>query len=85
SEIKRKSRDRVEQLTFYDILRGSVVVGAPVALFRMQAMRDANVYDPEIHVQDYQSPLRIARLRDEMHLIPEVEKRYRRHPHNRSR
>ncbi|RMV70478.1 Glycosyl transferase protein [Pseudomonas caricapapayae] len=84
-EIKRQSRDRVEQLTFDDILRGAVVVGAPVALYRMQAMRDANGYDPEIKVQDFQATLRIARLGYEMHVIPEVVTRYRRHPDNLSR
>ncbi|MBD1107438.1 glycosyl transferase [Pseudomonas amygdali pv. morsprunorum] len=83
--IKCQSRDYIERLTFDDVLRGAVVVGAPVALYRMQAMRDANGYDPEIKVQDFQATLRIARLGYEMHVIPEVVTRYRRHPNNLSR
>ncbi|KPY16062.1 Glycosyl transferase, group 2 protein [Pseudomonas coronafaciens pv. porri] len=83
--IKCQSRDHIEYLSFDDVLRGAVVVGAPVALYRMKAMRDANGYDPEIKVQDFQATLRIAHLGYEMHVIPQIVTRYRRHPNNLSR
>ncbi|AVB19097.1 MULTISPECIES: glycosyltransferase family 2 protein [Pseudomonas syringae group] len=83
--IKCQSRDYIERLTFDEVLRGAVVVGAPVALYRMQAMRDANGYDPTIKVQDFQATLRIACLGYQIHVIPEVVTRYRRHPNNLSR
>ncbi|MCI3944096.1 putative glycosyltransferase EpsE [Pseudomonas syringae] len=85
NRIKCQSRDHIERLTFDDILRGAIVVGAPVALYRMQAMRDAQGYNPEIKVQDFQATLRIAHLGHEIHVIPEVVTRYRRHPNNLSR
>lgn len=85
NRIKCQSRDHIERLTFDDILRDAIVVGAPVALYRMQAMRDAQGYNPEIKVQDFQATLRIAHLGHEIHVIPEVVTRYRRHPNNLSR
>ncbi|AHG42363.1 glycosyl transferase [Pseudomonas syringae CC1557] len=85
NQTKCQSRDYIERLTFDDVLRGAVVVGAPVALYRMQAMREANGYDPEIKVQDFQATLRITSLGYEIHVLPEVVTRYRRHPDNLSR
>ncbi|RMT80707.1 glycosyltransferase [Pseudomonas viridiflava] len=85
NETKRQSRNYIERLKFDDVLRGAVVVGAPVALYRREAIRDANGYDPEIRVQDFQMTLRIAFQGYEIHVIPEVVTRYRRHPNNLSR
>ena len=84
-EIKNQSRDYIERLTFDDILRGAVVVGAPVALYRMKAIKDAGGYDPQIRVQDFQATLKIAHLGYEIHVLPEIVTRYRRHPNNLSR
>ncbi len=85
NETKCQSRNYIERLGFDDVLRGAVVVGAPVALYRMQAIRDANGYDPEIKVQDFQMTLRIAFQGFEIHVLPVVVTRYRRHPNNLSR
>ncbi|PBQ04209.1 glycosyl transferase [Pseudomonas congelans] len=84
-EIKNQSRDCIERLTFDDILRGAVVVGAPVALYRMKAIKDAGGYDPQIRVQDFQATLKIAHLGYEIHVLPQIVTRYRRHPNNLSR
>ncbi|ORC59716.1 glycosyl transferase [Pseudomonas floridensis] len=83
--IKCQSRNYIEKLKFDDVLRNAVVVGAPVALYRMQAIRDAGGYDPEIRVQDFQMTLKIASKGYEIHVLPVVVTRYRRHPNNLSR
>jgi alpha-1,6-rhamnosyltransferase len=62
-----------------------VVIGAPVALYRMSAMRSAGFYAPSLRVQDFQMTLRIARLGYEVHELPVCVTRYRRHPNNLSR
>ena len=85
NDTKSQSRTEIECLKFDDILRGAVVVGAPVALYRMQAIRNANGYDPDIRVQDFQMTLRIARQGYGIHVLPVVVTRYRRHANNLSR
>lgn len=85
NNVKSQSRSEIERLQFDDILRGAVVVGAPVALYRMQAIKDAGGYDPEIKVQDFQMTLRIARKGYHIHVLPVIVTRYRRHPNNLSR
>lgn len=85
NDTKSQSRTAIEQLGFDAILHGAVVVGAPVALYRMQAIRDANGYDPDIRVQDFQLTLRIAWQGYEIHVLPIIVTRYRRHANNLSR
>ncbi|RRV08541.1 glycosyltransferase [Pseudomonas sp. v388] len=85
NDTKSQSRTEIERLRFDQILGGAVVVGAPVALYRMQAIRDANGYDPDIRVQDFQMTLRIARRGYDIHVLPIVVTRYRRHANNLSR
>lgn len=84
-DTKSQSRTEIEQLDFDSILRGAVVVGAPVALYRMQALQDANGYDPDIRVQDFQITLRIAARGYPIHVLPVIVTRYRRHANNLSR
>lgn len=85
NDTKSQSREYIEELNFDQVLRGAVVVGAPVALYRMQALRDANGYDPLIRVQDFQITLRIAFQGYEIHVLPVIVTRYRRHANNLSR
>lgn len=85
NDTKSQSRSTVEYLDFDTILRKAVVVGAPVSLYRMQALKDANGYDPQIRVQDFQITLRIAAKGYDIHVLPEIVTRYRRHPNNLSR
>ncbi|APV40853.1 alpha-1,6-rhamnosyltransferase [Pseudomonas frederiksbergensis] len=83
--IKQQHRDRIHTYNFDQVLRGAVVVGAPVALYRMKAMRSADFYAPKLRVQDFQMTLRIARLGYEIHELPICMSRYRRHANNLSR
>lgn len=85
NDTKTQSRQKVEHLGFDAILRDAVLVGAPVALYRMQALKDANGYDPDIRVQDFQITLRIAARGYGIDVLPVVVTRYRRHPNNLSR
>lgn len=83
-ETKRQSMSALRQFSFDDILREAFVVGAPVSLYRMEALRTAGFYDPEIRVQDFQMTLRIAHAGYQVHVLPEYLTRYRRHPNNLS-
>lgn len=85
NDTKSQSRTFIERLGFDAILHSAVVVGAPVALYRMQAIKDANGYDPDIRVQDFQMTLRIASKGYEIHVLPVIVTRYRRHANNLSR
>jgi alpha-1,6-rhamnosyltransferase len=83
--IKQQQRDEIRTYDFDKILSGAVVIGAPVALYRMSAMRNAGFYAQSLRVQDFQMTLRIARLGYEVHELPVCVTRYRRHPNNLSR
>ncbi|MHC8405910.1 glycosyltransferase family 2 protein [Pseudomonas sp. TMB3-21] len=83
--IKQQQRDEIRTYDFDQILSGAVVIGAPVALYRMSAMRSAGFYAPTLRVQDFQMTLRIARQGYEVHELPVCVTRYRRHANNLSR
>ncbi|MBC3348857.1 glycosyltransferase [Pseudomonas sp. SWRI196] len=83
--IKAQQRDHIQVHTFDDLLRSAAVIGAPTALYRMSALRDAGFYDPLLRVQDFQITLRIAHKGYEIHELPVCVTRYRRHPNNLSR
>lgn len=83
--IKQQQRDKIHTYNFDQVLRGAVVIGAPVALYRMKAMRSADFYAPKLRVQDFQMTLRIAKLGYEIHELPICMTRYRRHANNLSR
>jgi alpha-1,6-rhamnosyltransferase len=83
--IKQQKRDQIRTYDFDQVLSGAVVIGAPVALYRMSAMRHAGFYASQLRVQDFQMTLRIARLGYEIHELPVCTTRYRRHANNLSR
>ncbi|VVO38219.1 Undecaprenyl-phosphate 4-deoxy-4-formamido-L-arabinose transferase [Pseudomonas fluorescens] len=83
--IKQQKRDQIRTYNFDQVLGGAVVIGAPVALYRMSAMRRAGFYASQLRVQDFQMTLRIARLGYEIHELPVCTTRYRRHANNLSR
>lgn len=85
NDTKSQSQSGIKYLDFDAILRKAMVVGAPVSLYRMQVLKDVNGYDPQIRVQDFQMTLRIASQGHEIHVLPEIVTRYRRHPNNLSR
>jgi alpha-1,6-rhamnosyltransferase len=83
--IKQQKRSHISVLMFDEILNNAVVIGAPVALYRMSAMKSAGFYAPELRVQDFQMTLKIASQGYEVHELPFLVTRYRRHPNNLSR
>lgn len=83
---KKTQRPRgIRSLDFASILANGSVVGAPVSLYRMTALKAAEGYDPLIRVQDFQMTLRIAYQGWGVHILPEVITRYRRHAGNLSK
>ncbi|MNZ10396.1 putative glycosyltransferase EpsE [compost metagenome] len=85
AEIKTQHRTKVKKFSFDQIVSEAVVIGAPGALYRMEALQAAQFYDPNIKVQDFQITLRIASKGYEIHELPVCVTRYRRHPNNLSR
>ncbi len=79
-ETKRQNGNRIRQLDFDYLLGNAYVCGAPVSLYRMEALRAAGFYDPEIKVQDFQMTLRIASQGYQIHKLPVLVTRYRRQP-----
>ncbi|RJX81525.1 glycosyltransferase family 2 protein [Pseudomonas sp. LS-2] len=85
NDTKTQKLASIQKLNFDEILGDAIVVGAPVSLYRMDALKAVNFYDPEIKVQDFQMTLRIASAGYEVHVLPVSVTRYRRHPNNLSR
>ncbi|MDH0748416.1 glycosyltransferase family 2 protein [Pseudomonas sp. GD03842] len=85
NDTKTQQLSAIKKLTFDEILAGALVVGAPVSLYRMDALRAVDFYDPDIRVQDFQMTLKIASKGYEVHVLPVSVTRYRRHPNNLSR
>jgi len=85
NDTKEQRLRDLRRLTLDEIVRGAIVMGAPVSLYRMDALRKAGFYDPDIKVQDFQITLRVASQGYEVHQLPVHVTRYRRHPHNLSR
>ncbi|NBB08499.1 glycosyltransferase [Pseudomonas sp. SLFW] len=85
NDTKTQKLSGIKKLSFDEILGDAVVVGAPVSLYRMDALQAVDFYDPEIRVQDFQMTLRIASKGYEVHVLPVSVTRYRRHPNNLSR
>lgn len=83
--LKDEKRTYFSRFDFADILAKARVCGAPVALYRMEALKAANFYDPAIKVQDFQITLRIAHLGWFIDIIPILITLYRRHPNNLSK
>ena len=82
---KHQKLDQIMHLHFDEILSDAVVVGAPVSLYRMAALKSAGFYDPQIKVQDFQMTLKIAHQGYGIDVLPVAVTRYRRHPNNLSR
>jgi alpha-1,6-rhamnosyltransferase len=85
NDTKSQKLSSIQKLSFDEILGDAIVVGAPVSLYRMDALRTVDFYDPEIKVQDFQMTLKIASKGYEVHVLPVSVTRYRRHPNNLSR
>lgn len=83
--LKDEYANEVLELHFDQILRDTLVIGAPVALYRRAALDKVGGYDPDIRVQDFQITLKIAALGAPLAIIPVQVTRYRRHLGNLSR
>ncbi|MDB6048980.1 MAG: MigA [Pseudomonas sp.] len=85
NDVKTQKLQHIQRLGFDEILSNAIVVGAPVSLYRMDALRAAGFYEPSIKVQDFQMTLKIADQGYQIHVLPVSVTRYRRHPNNLSR
>lgn len=85
NNVKSQKLTQIQCLAFDEILTNAIVVGAPVSLYRMSALRAAGFYEPSIKVQDFQMTLKIASQGFQIHVLPVSVTRYRRHPNNLSR
>ena len=85
NNVKTQKLAEIQRLGFDEILSNAIVVGAPVSLYRMDALRAAGFYEPSIKVQDFQMTLKIADQGYQIHVLPISVTRYRRHPNNLSR
>ncbi|WP_426141140.1 glycosyltransferase family 2 protein [Pseudomonas sp. DWP3-1-2] len=85
NNTKFQKLKEIKHFDFDEILSDAIVVGAPVSLYRMDALKAAGLYDPDIRVQDFQMTLKIAHLGYGIDVLPVSVTRYRRHPNNLSR
>lgn len=87
TRIKHRVSDHgeVQRWTFDELLASAYAVGAPVALYRREAIDKVGGYDPKIKVQDFQMTLKIARLDYRVDILPDFVTLYRRHDTNISK
>lgn len=83
--LKEEKRRHASRYSFSDILKDARVCGAPSALYRFDALKAADFYDPAIQVQDFQISLRVTNAGYVIDSIPELVTLYRRHPNNLSK
>jgi alpha-1,6-rhamnosyltransferase len=82
---KISSDTRVQRWSFDELLADAYAVGAPVALYRREAIDKVGGYDPSIKVQDFQMTLRIAEVGYKVDILPDRVTLYRRHETNISK
>ena len=82
---KISSDTRVQRWSFDELLADAYAVGAPVALYRREAIDKVGGYDPSIKVQDFQMTLRIAEVGYQVDILPDRVTLYRRHETNISK
>nr|WP_218583767.1 glycosyltransferase family A protein [Pseudomonas akapageensis] len=75
----------VKRWSFDRLLAEAYAVGAPVAMYRREAIDRVGGYDPSIKVQDFQMTLKIAELDYKVDILPDWVTLYRRHDTNISK
>ncbi|WP_416422111.1 glycosyltransferase family A protein [Pseudomonas sp. App30] len=87
AEIKREASSYVdiERFDFARLLEQAYSVGAPVAMYRREAIERVGGYDPSIRIQDFQMTLKIAHLGYTIDVLPQALTLYRRHDTNISK
>lgn len=85
--LKREAsrHTEIERFDFARLLALAHAVGAPVAMYRREAIERAGGYDPSIRIQDFQMTLKIASLGYRIDVLPQVLTLYRRHDSNISK
>ncbi|WP_275628401.1 glycosyltransferase family A protein [Pseudomonas sp. 273] len=83
--LKAEEGKPLRSYSFVELLSRAHAIGAPVAMYRREALDRAGGYDPEIRIQDFQITLKIARLGYRTDVLPELVTLYRRHPGNMSK
>ncbi|MDH0746571.1 glycosyltransferase family 2 protein [Pseudomonas sp. GD03842] len=85
--IKHKvaRQSSVQRWSFDQLLADAYAVGAPVAMYRREAIDHVGGYDPAIKVQDFQMTLRIAQAGYQVDILPDRVTLYRRHATNISK
>lgn len=76
---------QVRRMSFDQLLADAYAVGAPVAMYRREAIDKVGGYDPSIKVQDFQMTLRIAEAGYQVDILPDCVTLYRRHETNISK
>jgi alpha-1,6-rhamnosyltransferase len=86
-EIRRKpsSHGAIERFDFARLLESAYSVGAPVAMYRREAIERAGGYDASIRIQDFQMTMKIAHLGYVTDILPQAVTLYRRHDTNISK
>jgi alpha-1,6-rhamnosyltransferase len=82
---KMASNAPVQRWSFDQLLADAYAVGAPVAMYRREAIDKVGGYDPSIKVQDFQMTLRIAEAGYQVDILPDRVTLYRRHETNISK
>lgn len=85
--LKHKVSDNklVRRWSFDQLLADAYAVGAPVAMYRREAIDKVGGYDPTIKVQDFQMTLKIAEAGYQVDILPDHVTLYRRHETNISK
>ena len=82
---KVSAHSSVQRWSFDELLADAYAVGAPVAMYRREAIDRVGGYDPSIKVQDFQMTLRIADAGYKVDILPDRVTLYRRHETNISK
>lgn len=85
NRLKAEKAHGIERFSFDELLAEARTIGAPVAMYRREAIERAGGYDPAIRIQDFQMTLKVAHLGYCMDVLPDLVTLYRRHAGNMSR
>lgn len=83
--LKAEKTVAIRRYSFAELLASAHAIGAPVAMYRREAMDRAGGYDPAIRIQDFQMTLKVAHLGYCIDVLPELVTLYRRHTSNMSK
>lgn len=83
--LKAEEDKPLRRYGFAELLASAHAIGAPVAMYRREALERAGGYDPAIRIQDFQMTLKVAHLGYQVDVLPERVTLYRRHSGNLSK